>query len=126
MNINEAIELYRKLKDKKAQLKAEYEQKAAPVQEKMDRIEGALLGLMNKSGVDSFKTQFGTAYKTERTRVSCSDKGAFMDFVKDNNFYELLEVRPSKAAVEEFKAGRGVLPPGLDYTSEYTVNIRKA
>lgn len=124
--INEAIEWLTKLRTQKALLDAEYKEKLAPINQKISKIENALLGKMAKDGVDSYKTEHGTVYKSMRTAVSCPDKSAFMNYVKTNDFFELLEVRPLKSAVEEFQAGNGFLPPGIDYSQEVRLNFRKA
>lgn len=124
--INEAIAAYRRLREKKAMMEAEHKEKMGPINLKISQLESALLNKMEIDGVQSYKTDSGTAYKAVRTKISCPDKSAFMDFVKEHNLFELLEVRPLKSAVEEYKAGRGVLPPGVDYNEEVTLNFRKA
>jgi hypothetical protein len=126
MNIEQVIHAHRVLKARKADLELEYKNKLQPIQTKIDQLENALLGLMQTTGCESFKTSEGTAYKSERVRISCADKGAFMDYIRQNDAYELLEVRPSKAAVEEYAAGTGIFPPGLNRTAELVVNVRKS
>ena len=114
--IQEAIGFLRKCKEEKAAKEAAFKEAMAPINANIAKLESAILN----------KTESGTAYRSTRVKISCPDKAAFMDFVKDNNMFELLEVRPLKSAVEEYKAGRGVLPPGVDYNEEITLNFRKA
>ena len=124
--ISEAVGWLTQLRTQKALLDAEYKEKIAPINDKIQKIECALLAKMQKEGVDSYKTGHGTVYKSMRTSVSCPDKSAFMDYIKKNNYFELLEVRPLKTAIEEFNAGHGFLPPGVDYSQEVKLNFRKA
>jgi len=49
----------------------------------------------------------------------------FMQYIKDNEEWSLLEIRPSKAAVEQFLAANEELPPGVNWRSERVVNFRR-
>lgn len=127
MKISDAVGIYIKLRDKKAQMKAEYQDAVAPVQEKMDKLEAKFLEIMNTTGVDSLKTEHGTAYSSTRTSASVADKDAFFTFVKENNEWPLMEVRASSTAVKQFaEANEGELPPGINYNVERTINIRRS
>ena len=127
MKISDAVGIYVKLRDKKAQLKAEYQDTIAPIQEKMDKLEAKFLEIMNTTGVDSLKTEHGTAYSSTRTSASVADKDAFFNFVKEKNEWPLMEVRASSTAVKQFaEANEGELPPGINYNVERTINIRRS
>lgn len=127
MKLSEAVSLYIKLRDQKAQMKADFDASVAPLQEKMDKLEAKLLEVFNQTGMDSVKTEFGTAYATVRTSASIADRDAFMDFVKANEEWALLEVRVSKTAVEQFRsANDDELPPGINVREERVVNIRRS
>lgn len=127
MKLSEAVSLYIQLRDKKAQMKADFEASIAPLQEKMDKLEAKLLEVFNKTGMDSVKTEFGTAYSTVRTTASVADRDVFMDYVKTNEEWALLEVRVSKTAVDQFRsANDDELPPGINVREERVVNIRRS
>lgn len=127
MKLSEAVSLYIKLRDQKAQMKADFDAKVAPLTEKMDKLEAKLLEVFNQTGMDSVKTEFGTAYATVRTTASVADRDAFMDFVKAHEEWSLLEVRVSKTAVEQFRsANDDELPPGVNVREERVVNIRRS
>lgn len=126
MKINEAVEMYIKMRDKKAQLKAEFDEHIAPLNEKMDKLEAKLLQAFQKLGMDSVKTEFGTAYTTVRTSASVADKDTFMNFVKEQGEWSLLEIRAAKLAVEQFReANDNELPPGVNIREERVVNVRR-
>lgn len=127
MKLSEAVSLYIKLRDQKAQMKADFDAQVAPLTEKMDKLEAKLLEVFNQTGMDSVRTEFGTAYATVRTTASVADRDAFMDFVKANEEWSLLEVRVSKTAVEQFRsANDDDLPPGVNVREERVVNIRRS
>ena len=127
MKLSEAVSLYIRLRDQKAQLKAEYDAAVAPVQKKMDTLEAKLLDVFNRTGMDSVKTEHGTAYSTTRSSARVSDRDAFMEFVKAHEEWSLLEVRASKSAVDQFRsANDNELPPGVNLREERVVNIRRS
>lgn len=127
MKLSEAVELYIKLRDRKAEMKAEFDAQVAGIQEKMDKLEAKLLEVFNKTGTDSVKTPFGTAYISTRVSVTAVDREAFMNFVRANEEWSLLEVRPSKTAVEQFRAANdNEIPPGLNIREERVVNVRRS
>lgn len=127
MKLSDAVAIYIKLRDQKAQMKAEFEAQVAPIQDKMDKLECKLLEVFNQTGMDSVKTEFGTAYATVRTTASIADRDAFMEFVKAKEEWSLLEVRVSKTAVEQFRASNDdELPPGVNIREERVVNIRRS
>jgi phage host-nuclease inhibitor protein Gam len=127
MKLSEAVSLYIQMRDKKAQMKADFEASVAPLTEKMDKLEAKLLDVFNKTGMDSVKTEFGTAYATTRTTASVADREAFMEYVKANEEWALLEVRTSKTAVEQYRsANDNELPPGINLREERVVNIRRS
>ena len=127
MKLSDAVSLYIQLRDQKSQMKADFEASVAPLQEKMDKLEAKLLEVFNKTGMDSVKTEFGTAYATVRTSASIADRDSFMDFVKANEEWALLEVRVSKTAVEQYRsANDDELPPGINVREERVVNVRRS
>jgi phage host-nuclease inhibitor protein Gam len=127
MKLSEAVSLYIQLRDKKAEMKADFDASIAPLNDKMDKLEAKLLDVFNKTGMDSVKTENGTAYTAVRTTASIADREAFMDYVKANEEWSLLEARASKTAVEQFRdSNNGELPPGINIRSERVVNIRRS
>lgn len=125
MNLAEVVQKYIEIRDKKAAIKAEYDAKVAKCEEALTKIEGKLLEVFEQTGMDSVRTEFGTAYASMRTTASIADREAFMDFVKKNNEWPLLEIRCSKTAVEQFKSVTDELPPGINWRAERVVNIRR-
>ena len=126
MKLSEAVSLYIQMRDKKAQMKADFEASIAPLNEKMEKLEAKLLDVFNKTGMDSVKTEHGTAYTTTRTTASVADRDTFMEYVKEHEEWSLLEVRASKTAVEQFKAVHDDIPPGVSIREERVVNIRRS
>lgn len=126
MKLSELVGKYVELRDKKAEMKAEFDAKASKIDEALNKIEAALLKTFESSGLDSIKTEFGTAYTTTQTTATVADPDAFRQFVKDNDAFEFFQNRVSKTAVEQYKAVHDDIPPGLNWREERVVNVRRA
>ena len=126
MKVSEVVEKYISLRDRRDERKREFKEADAADAEMQDKIEAKLLEVFQSSGMDSVKTSFGTAYTTTRTSVTVADKEIFMKYIIDNGEYPLLEVRPSKTAVEQYKEAHEELPPGVNWRSEIVVNVRRS
>jgi len=126
MKLSDLVQKYIELRDKKYELKHQYEFKAAQLDEVLSKIESKLLHVFDSAGMDSVKTEFGTAYASTRSSSSVADPEAFMQFVIENQEWALIEKRASKLAVEQYKDANGDLPPGVNYREERVVNIRRS
>lgn len=126
MKLSEVVQKYIELRDKKAELKHAYDFKVAKIDEAIDKIEAKLLEVFDGAGMDSVKTEFGTAYASTRSTASVADREAFMEFVKEKQEWSLLEVRAAKLAVEQYKAANEDLPPGINWREERVVNVRRS
>lgn len=120
------VEKYMLLREKKAQLKAEFDTKTEAITAAMDRCETYLLTTMNALGVDSVKTPFGTPYIKVATSASVADWPLLLDWIKKGDHWPMLEKRVSKTVVESYKAEHNDLPPGLNWTETRVLNIRKS
>jgi hypothetical protein len=124
--IDQIVEKYITLRDKKAVFKAEYEAKVAEIEVALDRIESHLMTRMQEQGLKSLPTSAGTAYIQHRTSVTTADWASFLGFVREHDAWNMLEKRPSKSAVEEFKEANNDLPPGINWTESVVVNVKRS
>lgn len=125
MNIQEIVEKYIKVREKKSQLKVERDRELAKYDELQDKLEALLLAKFQELGVASVRTAAGTAFTTLRTSVAAADPDAFFSFVKDTGSFDLLERRPSKSAVVQYRESTGELPPGINWSETRVVTFRK-
>ena len=126
MKLSELVEKYIELRDKKTKLKTEFDAEKLKIDGKLEKIEAVLLKTFDTAGMDSVKTPFGTAYTSTTTMASVADPDKFMEFVKANEAFHLLEKRCSKTGVEQYKAVHDDVPPGVNWREERVVNIRRA
>ena len=127
LKLDDLVGKYIKLREKKVQLKAAYEASLAPYDELQNKIEALLLAKFAAMGVDSVKTPGGTAYTAVRTSASLGDWDSFRAFCEQQEDpFQYLDRRVSKAAVEHFRDTNDDLPPGVNWSETRVVNFRKS
>ena len=126
MKLDLIVERYVLLRDKKAQIKAEYEASVADITVALNRLEGAILSTLNDQGAESFRTAHGTAYKSTSTSATVADWDSVLAFVRQNDRWDMLEKRVSKVAVEQFRAANDDLPPGINWREAVSVGVRRS
>lgn len=124
---DELVAAYIHLRQKKAELEAKQKEEMAPMTAALDAIEEEVHQRLNAMGVSSIKVKdVGTAYTKRVRSVKVFDKAMFMDYIKNNSAFDLLDVRANKTAVEDYISQYQDLPPGLTSTEEESVGFRKA
>lgn len=126
IKLDDLIGRYVKLRDKKDALKKKFDEETASLDAAMEKVENFLLNHFNTTGADSVKTPFGTAYKQRRTSATVADRDSFVNFCQTNNLMHLIDVRVGKKAVEEYRDEKDDLPPGINYSESWVVNIRRS
>lgn len=123
--IETIIEKYVALRDKKSELTAEYKQSVEKLDAGMDRCEAFLMATMQRIGVDSFKTKFGTAYKTTKTSAQVADWDSVLGFIREGGYWSMLTKNVSKDFVKAYQAEHNDLPPGINWRVETAINIKR-
>lgn len=128
MKLDQLIEKYVQVRDKKAELKKAYEEQARKFDAALEKMEGMILQIFDETGQDSAKTQFGTAYVSTRASATVADREAFLGWVLQDPAERtiFLENRVSKVAVEQYKGVHDDLPPGINWSSILTVGVRRS
>ena len=126
MKLDLIVERYVQMRDKKAEMKAAYEASVADLNTGMAKLENAIMATLNEQGVESVRTSHGTAFKSISNSATIADWDAYLAFVKDNDRWDMLEKRCAKLAVEQYRAANDDLPPGVNWKSAVTVNVRRA
>ncbi len=127
MNAAEIIKKRIEIRDYLERKAKERETEDLPYQEAVSALEGMISMLMQQQGVDSIKTEFGTAYKSQVMAVKMADRDVFLDFVINTDSRQFLTSAVTKEAVKEYlDEHNSALPPGLDVTYIIKTNFRKA
>jgi hypothetical protein len=124
MNLQEAVDKYIRLRALKTEKDQAHKAAMATINNAMDQLEAWLLDQMNQLGIESVRTEAGTAYKTTNTSATVSDWEQTLPFIIENELWSMLERRVSKSAVEEYMQVNGELPPGVSVRTVASVNFR--
>jgi predicted secreted acid phosphatase len=127
VEIDNIVERYVKLRDRKAELKKAYEASVADIDQGMEKIENFLLKTLQEMGTEAFKTASGTAYVTTKTSATIKDWDEFRSFLsQQEDPYYFLDRRANKTAVEEYSKEHNEVPSGINWTAIKAVNIRRS
>ena len=124
--IDKIVAVYIKIRNSKEELTREYDAKVADLDAQMATLKHKLLEISKETGVTSFKTDHGTAYRTIKNRYWTNDWESFYGFMREQGAMELLEKRIHQTNMREFLEDHPELhPPGLNVDQEYEITIRR-
>jgi hypothetical protein len=107
---------YIKIRDKRAELKAEFEQQDEVLEMQLNAIKSELLDYCKTQGI----------YRTMKTRYWTNDWDSMNKFILENGVPQFYEKRLNQTVVKQFlEENPDVLPPGLNSDSEYVITVRK-
>jgi hypothetical protein len=119
--------IYIKMRDKKAEVSQELEEKISKIETDMKAVKTAILQHMKDIGAESLRTEAGVVYRTVRTTYSTSDWESMGKFILEHGVPELLEKRLHQTNMKAFlEENPDMLPPGLNANAEYSVTIKRS
>lgn len=105
-----------------AEARSAWELKVKIKQEKFDKKEEELTGMMLKkfeeSGVEEMGFGEKRLTKKKVNRYGASDRDVFANFVRSTGNIELLEMRPAQTNCQVYEETHGEAPPGLSIFSK--------
>ena len=120
-------EIYIKIRDNRAELKEQFENKDSELKAQQDLLSEQMLEVCRKNNADSIKTKAGTIIRKVDTRYWTKDWDSMYQFVKENDAYPLLEKRLHQTNMRQFlEENPNLLPAGLMADSKYTVVVRRS
>lgn len=124
--VEKLTKVYLKIRDKRAELKAQFEQEDEKLSKQLDEVKRALLDYCKVQGVESVRTPAGLFYRSTKTRYWTNDWDSMNKFILENSIPEFYEKRLNQTSVKQFlEENPDVLPPGLNVDSEYVITVRK-
>jgi hypothetical protein len=131
MNLDQLTGKYVELRDRRSVLKKQYEQDDASLKVIMEKIEDRLREMLTDMGANSANTAHGTVYKTYKEFANVADWDMVLNFIRDNERWDMLERRISKTAVKDImhQTPEGTYlnppPPGVNFSRTEVVQIRR-
>ena len=126
MDAGKLVQVYIKMRDRRAELKEAYEAEDGELVEKMTVIEQTLLELCKETGVESLRTSHGTATRKIQERVWVADWEAFKEFVRENDALDLLEKRVHQGNYKSWAEDHpdAVAPVNID--RKFAITVRRS
>lgn len=114
------------IRDARRQLKTQFDEADADLKKAQVKLENAMLDHLNKHGMESVRTEYGTFYRQEEITPSAGDWQALYDWIKEHDAWDALERRIKKTFIKEYQeAHSGGLPPGVSVFREWVVRVRR-
>ena len=124
--LDRLAKIYRKIKERIDGLTQEYDTQIETLKAQQDEVRFAMKDQMKSMGVKSVQTSFGTVSMVTKTRYNTQDWDSFKRFIIENEAVDLLEKRIAQSNMAQFLTENpGLVPPGLNSSSEYDVSVRK-
>lgn len=126
ISIEKIVAAYIKIRDTKEAIYAKYKAETAELEEQMTTLKHKLLDVSKETGVTSFSTPHGTAFRTVKDRYWTNDWESFYTFMRDKDAMGLLEKRIHQTNMKEYLENNpGEEPTGLNIDREYEITIRR-
>lgn len=125
VNVDDVVATYMKLRSQKEAIEAEVKDRVSTIKAKMEKLEAWIKEQADAQGVTSFKTKHGTAFLTTTDYANVADWDAVLNFIREQEAFDMLEKRISKIAVRGYIDANKAVPPGVNYGTKLEVNIRK-
>ena len=125
-SIDDLVAQMVKTRDKLKEADDAHKEKTKVARDYKERLEAALLAKLNDIGGESVKTAHGTVYRTTRRSATIADGSTFREFVISNESFDLVDWKANANAVDDFIKNEGTPPPGINFTTAFTVGVRRA
>jgi len=125
MDYENVMREYLTLRKKVAVIEKAVKAEVAGHKKEMAILESQLSEAARAEGLSTVSTKVGTGYWTQTATCRTDNAEDFFEYVKKNQFWGLLDKRPSKKSVGEYVDSAGVPPPGVDFQRVAVFRIRE-
>ena len=120
-------EIYIKIRDKREEMKAKFEEEYAKLTEQLDVLSSEMLEVCRENNADSIKTPAGTIMRRVETRFWTNDWNSFYNFVEEEDAFGLFEKRIHQGNMKQFlEENPDKMPKGLMSDSKYKITVRRS
>ena len=102
ISVERLTSAYLKIRDKRAELKAKYDEEEATLATQLNKVKAALLEYCKENNIESVRTTAGLFYRSVKTRYWTDDWATFHKFVVEAEAPDLLEKRINQSAMKTF------------------------
>lgn len=127
LSAEDLANIYIKIRDKRAEIKEQYEEQDNDLKEQMDLLAEKMLDICHEQQADSIKTKAGTIIRKVDTRYWTSDWEQMYAFITEHEAFPLLEKRIHQTNMRQFlEDNPDLLPAGLMSDSKYSIVVRRS
>ena len=120
------VRAYINIRTARDQLLRDYEGKDAELKGQLELVSNTLMELCKETGLDSFKTPYGTVSKRVSTNYWTNDWGSMYDFILEHEAPHLLQQRIHLSNMKKFLEDHpDTMPMGLNIDNKYTISVTK-
>lgn len=126
VSVDSLTKTYLKIKAKRAEVKAKFDEKDSVLKQQQDDIKRALLNYCKEHDVESVRTSSGMFYRSLKTRYWTSDWDSIYKFVLEHEVPELFAKSLNQTNMKQFlEENPDIVPKGLNVDAEYSISVRK-
>ena len=123
--VGDVVKAYIALRNQKEVLEANTKERVVGIKEKMLKLEAWIQAKSDETGVKSFKTDHGTAFLTTSDYASVANWDAVLDFVKENEAWDMLTRGVNKRSVRGYIDANKTVPDGVNFGTRIGVSVRR-
>lgn len=129
MRVDDLVDQYIQIRDDLGDKRKLFKEQEETAKTHLAELEARILEISNSTGVNSFKTDFGTAFRTTKdyARVAPGSREELDAWVLKTGKTQVFTSHLSKVAIKELMETDGLNPAdaGIDYIMEDVIQIRK-
>jgi len=126
MNAQEMVDKFIQIRDFIENAQKALDEELKPAKAARAKLENMLLKHLQDSGAENIRTADGTVYTITRTNVSVKDRKAFLDYVRENDLWDQMDVRANKEVILAHAEEEGEDFPGVQVTKALTIGVRRS
>jgi hypothetical protein len=123
---NQLVEKLLAIRAKIEELRARQRKEMEPFTNAEAYLEGRLMDVLNSAGAKSMRADAGTFYLSKHSSVKVMEWSKTLDYIRENEAWELLEARVSKTAAQAVIEHTQQAIPGVEVKSTFLLNVRSA
>ena len=123
--LEKAVRKFIFLRDEKKKIADRHKEELAPYNEAMKNIENLVQAVLLKQGSESARTKSGTVYLSTTVRPKITDWKLLRPFILDNDLIDMMQMKLTTDAVEQYRESTGELPPGVVISSETFARFKR-
>jgi hypothetical protein len=122
---NDLVEKLLALRAKIEEIKKRHKEELVKYNEAESYLENRLMAVLNENSSRQMRVDAGTFYTAKHISARVNAWSETLDYIRENDAWELLEARVNKTAVQALMEETNAEIPGVNVTTTYVLHVRK-